>query len=202
MLSIGEYINVCMCVLCMFMFVLCSVHASVCCMCVHFICVQLYICCTHKEIYMCCVCVLVCGSFAFFSIYAHGMKEKMCHYLQRIQPQIKQIKNNLSQSVRENVEGFSKREENLSGNHIYICIPCFRIKTKKHQTHPCHTLLTQSHILKSAGWQHLRDMPACDILRSQIAAREHSLFSYLHLKNLFFLMVNQVTNQKKLLRGK
>ena len=181
-------------------FCVCSCLFCVVCMllCVVCVCISYVFSCTfvvHIKKY-------ICGSFAFFSIYSHGMKEKMCHYLQRIQPQIKQIKNNLSQSVRENVEGFSKREENLSGNHIYICIPCFRIKTKKHQTHPCHTLLTQSHILKSAGWQHLRDMPACDILRSQIAAREHSLFSYLHLKNLFFLMVNQVTNQKKLLRGK
>ena len=128
---------------------LCSVHASVCCMCVHFICVQLFICFTHKEIYMCYGYVLVCGIFAFFSIYAHEMKEKMCHYMWRIQPQIKQIKNNLSQSVRENVEGFSKREENLSGNHIYICIACFRIKKKK-KKNPCmpHASDTESYFEK------------------------------------------------------
>lgn len=138
----------CMCVFCVCSCLLCVVCMLLCVVCVLFICVQLYICGTHKEIYMCCVCVLACSSFTFFSIYAHEMKEKMCHYLQRIQPQIKQIKNNLSQSVRENVEGFSKREENLSGNRIYICIACFRIKTKKHQTHPCHTLLTQSYFEK------------------------------------------------------
>lgn len=45
-------------------------------------------------------------------------------------------------------------------------------------------------ILKSAGWSPLHDVPASDILRSQIATRKHFLFSYLQLKSLFFLMVN------------
>lgn len=81
--------------LCLFMFVVYSVHAcvccivSVCCMCMH--CMYVFSCTfvVYVRKYICAVCVPLCDSFAFFSIYTHEVKEKMCHYLWRIQPQIK-----------------------------------------------------------------------------------------------------------------
>lgn len=129
---------ICMCVVCAHVWCIqCTSTCGLCCMCVY----SMHMCCVFITYAGECVCVVCMWQFSIFTqIYSQEVKEKMCHYLWRMQPQIKQIKNNLSQVVRENVEGFSKREGNLLGNHIYICIACFRIKTKK----PKHIHTTRS----------------------------------------------------------
>lgn len=129
----------CMCRMCacVLYVVYVFMYVVLCMLCVH--CMYMYIfCCTFivyvgvYVLHVCeCLCAYVSFPFFFFQIYIQEVKEKMCHNLWRIQPQIKQIKNNLPQVVRKNVEGLSKKERNLLGNPVYICIACFRVKTKK-----------------------------------------------------------------------
>lgn len=137
------------CVFCVCSCLLCVVCMLLCVVCVCFSCVCFFICCTHKEIYMCCVCVLVCD-FTFFTYMLMKWKRKCVIIYREYSLKLNRLKTTAFLVCQEKMlKRFSKREENLSGNRIYICIACFRIKTKKHQTHPCHTLLTQSYFRKN-----------------------------------------------------
>lgn len=97
-----QYVEVCMCYDCESIHIQCVHCVYVLCM---FICVMGAFCVhcivcvirVYMDVFSCafliyigkCECAVCVAVLHFFFIYTHEVKEKMCHYLWRIQPQIK-----------------------------------------------------------------------------------------------------------------
>jgi hypothetical protein len=108
------YINVCCLPFCVGMLYMCVICAH----CMDKFCVQLYI------------YVNVSVSVTVLQVFCKKWKRKCVIICGEYSLKLNRLKTTFPRLSEKNVEGFSEREENLSGNHIYIFLACFRIKTK------------------------------------------------------------------------